>query len=148
VQFGDMVFYRWLLDIGLMPDKSHRLGPLDVPDEYFADFLRGYLDGDGCILTYTDRYNTYKGKQYVYQRLYVRFYSASERYLSWLRGELNRLLGTSGGIGGGKGGRARVLTYAKKDSIRLIRWMYYDPDVPCLERKRAVAVQYLKYPEE
>lgn len=143
VQFSDMVFYRWLLDIGLMPDKAHRLGPLNIPDEYFADFLRGYLDGDGSIHTYVDRYNTFKNDRYVYRRLFVRFTSASREYLNWLQHTLTRLLGTRGGLGGG-GNRTWVLIYAKKDSLKLLRWIYYDADVPHLERKYAIAAPFLK----
>jgi hypothetical protein len=41
--------------IGLTPAKSLTLGPLSVPDEYFADFFRGCIDGDGTMLVYTDR---------------------------------------------------------------------------------------------
>jgi hypothetical protein len=50
-----------------------------VPDEYFVDFLRSCIDGDGSITTYTDRYNTFKNPQYVYARLYVSLVSASFR---------------------------------------------------------------------
>lgn len=40
---------RVTVSIGLMTAKSLRLGPLAVCDEYFADFLRGCIDG-GCII--------------------------------------------------------------------------------------------------
>ena len=60
LQWGDVVFHSWLTEIGLMPAKSLRLGPLMVPDEWMRDFLRGCIDGDGSIVTYTDRYNTFK----------------------------------------------------------------------------------------
>jgi len=151
VGLGDVAFYQWLLDIGLMPDKSRRLNALNIPNEYFADFLRGYLDGDGSFSVYTDayRHHMYKGKQYVYQCLYTRFYSASRQYLSWLQLMLTRLLGTNGAIikkgGEEKEDTARwELRYAKEDSIRLVRWMYYHPDIPCLHRKRALVSQYLE----
>jgi len=49
IQFGSVVFYDFLLSLGLVPSKSLRLGSLDVPDEYFPDFLRGQIDGDGNI---------------------------------------------------------------------------------------------------
>ncbi|MCX6743614.1 MAG: hypothetical protein NT116_05255, partial [Candidatus Parcubacteria bacterium] len=44
VQFGDINFYRFLLSIGLMPNKSKILGSLKIPDRYFKDFLRGCID--------------------------------------------------------------------------------------------------------
>ncbi len=49
-QFGNVKFYKFLLYIGLTPAKSKTLGKLKIPDKYFADFLRGHLDGDGSIL--------------------------------------------------------------------------------------------------
>jgi hypothetical protein len=86
LQWGDRIFYRWLMDIGLMPTKSLRLGPLHVPDQWFRDFLRGCIDGDGSILTYTDR--------------------------------------------------------SKRESLALLRWIYYAPDVTCLQRKRDLAAPF------
>jgi hypothetical protein len=35
------------------------------------------------------------------------------------------------------------LRYAKAESIQLIAWMYYAPNVPCLARKRAKAERFL-----
>lgn len=61
VQFSNVQFYGWLSRIGLFPAKTYTIGEIKVPDEYFRDFLRGHLDGDGSITTYIDRYNIYKG---------------------------------------------------------------------------------------
>lgn len=142
VQFGDVAFYQWLLNIGLMPNKSRRIGPLKVPDEYFADFARGHLDGDGCITTYLDDYNTFKSEKYVYQRLFLRFHSGSPKHLEWMREALKRIMGTRGAVL--RTSREWALQYAKKDSLKLLRWMYYSPDVPCLERKRIIAEPWLR----
>lgn len=79
LQWSDVLFYRWLIDVGLMPAKSLRLGPLKVPDEWFRDFLRGCIDGDGSILTYTDHYNASKDPRYVYTRIYVSLISRAYR---------------------------------------------------------------------
>src|SRR5262245_40812514 len=35
------------------------------------------------------------------------------------------------------------LRYAKRESLRLLRWIYYSPDVPCLIRKRDKATRFL-----
>jgi hypothetical protein len=37
IQWRDRVFYDWLLGLGLTPAKSLTLGPLAIPDDYFAD---------------------------------------------------------------------------------------------------------------
>jgi len=81
----DRAFYDWLRWIGLTPAKSLTLGALAVPDEYFADFFRGCIDGDGSILTYTDRHHTSKDEHYVYERLYVSIVSASFAFIEWLQ---------------------------------------------------------------
>lgn len=49
VQFGDVNFYEFLTHIGLMPKKSKSLAALKIPNNYFRDFLRGCIDGDGSF---------------------------------------------------------------------------------------------------
>jgi LAGLIDADG-like domain len=121
IQWRDRRFYNWLISIGLTPAKSLTLGPLEIPDEYFEDFFRGCLDGDGTLLVYTDRYHTAKRESYVYDRLYVALYSASVPFLNWLQGRLRALLGVNGRITGEmkRGRSAWRLHFAKADSIRL-----------------------------
>ena len=53
-QFGDVIFYQFLLGIGLSPAKSKTVAAVSVPDRYFFHFLRGYFDGDGCSYSYYD----------------------------------------------------------------------------------------------
>lgn len=146
IQWRDRHFYEWLVGLGLTPAKSLTLGPLGVPDEYFADFFRGCVDGDGTILVYTDRYHTPKKECYVYERLYVSLVSASRPFLDWTRARNRALVGVLGEMSEHrKKGRRPLwrLRYAKAESIRVIRSMYYAPDVPCLVRKRAKAERFL-----
>jgi hypothetical protein len=135
IQFGNVALYRWLLDIGLMPNKSKVLGSLAVPDAYFFDFLRGHLDGDGTISIYND-------PQYPNsRRLYTRFLSASLPHLQWLQATLDRLLGISGAID--QKTRVWSLTLAKSDSLTLLPHLYYQSDLPCLQRKKAQLAEFL-----
>ena len=67
IAWSDRRFYDWLTTVGLTPAKSLTLGPLAIPDDYFADFLRGCIDGDGSVRVYIDRYHTAKRMQYVYR---------------------------------------------------------------------------------
>ena len=147
VAWGDRLFYDWLLSIGLMPAKSLRLGALEVPDEYFADFVRGCLDGDGTIQIYTDTWNTFKNPKYVYERLSVRFTSASFPFLEWLHATIVRLIDVRGSIMQRKYRPGHSLCwdlrFAHHDSIHLFEWIYYADDVPCLARKRNQAAQFL-----
>ena len=148
IAFGDRLFYEWLTEIGITPRKTYTIGSLKVPDVFFPDFLRGHVDGDGSITPYVDRYNTKLSPAYVYQRLYVRFLSASPFHIDWLQATIRRLHGTDGHVTARRSdGQGKVplyaLKFAKKDSISLLRWMYYAPDVPCLARKRAIAEPFL-----
>lgn len=41
-----------LMSLGVQPRKTYNLGPIQIPDEYFADFARGFFDGDGTVYIY------------------------------------------------------------------------------------------------
>jgi len=43
VQFGDVLFYDFLKQIGLMPNKSKVMGKVDIPTEYFFRFSKSHL---------------------------------------------------------------------------------------------------------
>ena len=151
VQWCDRGLYDWLLSIGLIPAKSLTLGPLAVPDEYFADFFRGCIDGDGSVLVYVDKYHADQNERDVYERLYLSLVSASHSFLDWVRTTVQRLTGINGSMpakrSAEKGSEGKhpvwVLRYAKQKSISLLRWIYYAPTVPCLGRKRATAERFL-----
>src|SRR3989344_1701616 len=81
VQFGDRLFYDFLMSIGLMPNKTKIIGAVKIPNNYFFDFLRGHFDGDGTFYSYWDpRWKS----SYMY---YTVFISASKKHIPWLRGE-------------------------------------------------------------
>ena len=137
LQWSDRAFYRWLLQLGLTPAKSLTLRPLAIPDDYFADFFRGCIDGDGSVRTYTDRYHVQKNEAYVYERLYLSIVSASRAFIEWLQTTVARLTGVAGSLTVRHKPGAHplwMLCYAKAKSIRLIAWMYYAATLPCLER--------------
>lgn len=139
IQWADRVFYDWLLTIGLMPAKSLALGPIAVPDEVFRDFLRGCIDGDGSIVTYVDRFNASKSEKYVYDRLFVSVVSASPRFLPWIQSTVRRLRGVSGHLTVRRSSTHNDLwrlRYGKRESVRLLAWIYHHADIPALRRKR------------
>lgn len=149
VQIGDVVLYRWLMKIGLSPNKSLNLGSIKIPDKYFADFLRGHLDGDGSIIKYEDRYLQHLNPKYIYQRLFIYFLSASKRHLIWLRKSITRLTTLSGSLNKkiSKSQRGKhqlyVLKFSTKEAKKLLNWIYYKPNLPCLKRKYLIAKEFL-----
>lgn len=131
VQFSDVSFYQFLLSIGLTPAKSKTLGAVDVPGKYFFDFLRGLHDGDGSFYSYFDpRWRS----SFMY---YLVFGSASKVHILWLQAALKEMLGIKGHITGkGKARTVYQLKYAKQESLKVIKRMYYSEAVICLSRKR------------
>ncbi len=135
IQFGDVNFYKFLLDIGLMPAKSKIIGSVHVPDPYFFDFLRGHFDGDGSFYSYWDwRWRS----SFMF---YTSFTSASLTHIEWLRAKVLALSGLRGHISRNHG-RSNTQTYqyyqlryAKQESITLLKRLY-SPAVICLSRKR------------
>ena len=149
VQFSNIQLYNWLLTIGLFPAKTYTIGELKIPNEYFRDFLRGHIDGDGSIWTYQDKWNTFKNSKYIYTRLWVRFLSASEEHIKWIQSKIFQLQNIKGHLWERKPSRPDQTTsmwevkFAKKDSIKLLSWLYYSPDIPCLKRKGAIAEKFI-----
>ena len=92
VQWCDRGLYDWFVSVGLTPAKSRIIGPLSVPDEPFADFFCGCIDGDGSVLVYIDRYHATRHPRYVYERLYVSVVSASRRFLEWIQASIGRIV--------------------------------------------------------
>lgn len=148
IQFGNVQFYRWLLKIGLFPNKTYTIRNLRIPNLYFRDFLRGHLDGDGSITTYKDYYNTFKNPEYVYIRLWLVFISVSKMHMQWIRNTIYKLTLIHGHIYCTKPRASHQvamwrLKYAKNDSIKLLQWIYYKRNLPCLRRKREIADKVL-----
>lgn len=129
IQFSDVAYYDFLIACGLTPVKSKTLNKLQIPDQFYADFLRGVFDGDGTTYGYRDpRWRS----SFMF---YISFASASPAFISFLQATNMRLLkGLSpGSISNVKG--AQALSYAKADSHVLYKFMYYDDQVICLNRK-------------
>jgi hypothetical protein len=52
---GSVKMGKDLMNLGCVPNKSLILEyPLNLDDQFFGAFLRGYMDGDGCISAYIE----------------------------------------------------------------------------------------------
>lgn len=137
IQFSDVAYYDFLLQIGLTPAKSKTLGVLNVPARFYADFLRGLFDGDGTCYGYMDpRWRS----SYMF---YVGFSSASIPFLHYLQ-SMNSMLAntTKGSIRPGV--RGNTLYYAKADAYKLAGFMYYADDLLALSRKKIKLEEFIK----
>lgn len=128
IQFGDVIFYKWLQKIGLTSNKSKSIKGLKISKKYFFDFLRGHFDGDGTCYSYWD--SRWKSSF----MFYLCFVSGSLDHLEWLKNEINLYLGIKGCISR-TGKEVWKLSYPKTKSKILIRKMYHKKNLPCLERK-------------
>lgn len=136
VQFGSVVFYRWLIKIGLMPNKSLVIRLVKVPDKFFFDFLRGYFDGDGTIYSYFDKRwkNSFM--------FYTGFVSGSKQFLEWVSNKIYNLTEYEANIK--KCPRSYKIEYAKNATLHLIKKMYHHDDIPKLKRKYVKIIRILE----
>lgn len=138
VQSSDRLFYDFLLEIGLMPNKSKIIGDVAVPREYFFDFLRGHFDGDGSFYSYWDpRWRS----SFMY---YLTFVSASQLHILWLRSTISSLMSVSGHISKASTSVVYQLRYGKNEALQILKRMYYDDATVCLGRKRVKVEDAMK----
>lgn len=135
VQIGDVIFYRFLLGIGLTPNKSKTIKDLRIPDKYFFHFLRGHFDGDGTFYSYFDP------RWKASFMFYINFISASQKYMFWLRETISRLLKIRGHVT--NSGSIYSVRYAKTESLKLLQRLYLDANIS-LSRKKIKIAKALK----
>lgn len=123
LQFGDAKFYRYLLTIGLTPKKSITLGKISVPEQYFPDFLRGVIDGDGNIHRWNHPQNG--GEQWE-----LRITSAAPIFSKWLFDTTQKYFKVKGILVSGKDLRHNrnprfVIKFGKMAGREIVRRYYY-----------------------
>jgi len=138
-----VALYDRLTSIGLTPRKSLTIGPLRVPDDFFRDFLRGVIDGDGSIRQWMHPSN---GRQ----QWSFRIYSASKPFLLWIGQTAERLWETNGILHMERPRLANrramyILKYGKLAAKHILTQCYY-PGVFALERKRRLAEDCISTP--
>lgn len=137
IQFSDVLLYRFLLSIGLVPNKTKTLGKILIPKRYFFDFLRGHYDGDGYFYSYFDpRWLS----SFMY---YLIFTSSSKQHLNWIRDRLNNSLGVFGHVTHDQKKTVYNLKYAKREGFKILKKMYSNKDVICLSRKKLKIIEAL-----
>lgn len=149
IQIGDVVLLEWLKSIGLHSRKSLTIGSIKIPNRFLRDFVRGSLDGDGHIRSYTDKYNCYKNPKYVYKRLFIFLSSASINHTTWIRSKISEILKIKGSLQVAKSktqlGKNYLysIKYSTKEAVKLASWIYYSNNIPYLKRKRAIIEEYI-----
>lgn len=121
LNFSCKVIYDDLVALGGTPRKSFTLDFPCVPEEFLPDFIRGYFDGDGCIMKLKNN------------RLNSAFTCASKKFLD----KLLIILKEEAGIEGGAYNASCVsLKFGKRDTIKLGQYMYQNNPELFLKRKK------------
>jgi len=118
IQIGNRNLYDFLLTIGLTRNKSLTLGKIQVPEQFFVDFLRGVVDGDGCIRSWINPSNNR-------EQWSLRIYSGSLGFTEWLKEAAEALLKIRGKIHKGTGS-LWILKYGKMAAKEISRQCYYE----------------------
>ena len=116
--------------LGLTPRKTKTLAFPNISDIALPDFIRGLWDGDG---------SWYKSDN----ALIAHFGCASESFIHTLPAITSSITGSSAQVRSNHRKDFWQLSYGQKRAVTLARWLYYEPDLPCLERKRAIVQPFL-----
>lgn len=135
IQFGDVLFYRFLENIGIHPAKSKTIGEVATPKQFFRDFLRGCIDGDGNI-------GTFKHPQSNHLQLRVRLCSASKTFLQWIHQTVVLLTEVRHGwISQTRD--VYSLAFGTEESVKILKFIYYRNSTHKLLRKYRLAQAYM-----
>ncbi|MCM1315253.1 MAG: LAGLIDADG family homing endonuclease [Alistipes senegalensis] len=99
-------------------------------NNYFWDFVRGFMDGDGCI--------------YVNPRNYisVKFVNANVDFLNYIKDTIFQLVNIKGTIYKEKENKYQLVFFVQKDVRYLLNYIYYDTNNQYLERKYNIYKSY------
>ena len=122
INFSCVVIYNDIINLGGKENKSLDMDFPNIPKEYLSDFIRGYFDGDGCVMRL-------KGG-----RINSVFTSGSKKFLD----NLHQILKEEAGVEGGSYDPSCVsLKFGKKDSIKIGNYMYKnDPELFLLRKQQ------------
>lgn len=145
LQIGSKRLFRRLLELGFTPHKSRTLKFPSIPEVALCHFVRGNLDGDGCVHVGTYNRKNRLSTQKIFR---VYFTSGSSLFLKSLRQLLHKVANIGFGSLGEKD-LAWDLVYSARDARQLYSFLYPTSTVPCLKRKREkfkLGIEQIKVP--
>ncbi len=132
LQIGSRKIFYDLYKLGFTTRKSKTIQLPKIPNNYFADFLRGYFDGDGCI-----SYGEYKRKNRpsMQKVVIMSFTSGSNIFLIQLKARIAEICKTKGGFIHKKQNRGYELVYSSVDTKKILRYIYQCKNCIRMHRK-------------
>lgn len=140
LQWSDVKFYGYLMDIGIYPKKSLVLKSIKVPDSYFKDFVRGVIDGDGNISKWVHKTNGHS-------QWSLRITSGAPVFANWILKEIERHYSVNGKLYSYQfKGKKNVIHIVKfgKIATKIILQTTYRPNCLALKRKLIKAKECIK----
>lgn len=139
LQLGSKEMFNDLFNLNFRPNKSKNLSYPKVSNKYFRDFVRGYFDGDGHVIS-----GLYKRKDRNTKSrlLFSSFTSGTGSFLEKLKADLikNKII-KGGTLYYSKGFR---LNFSINDSLGLYEFLYKDLNNDLyLSRKKKVFEKYM-----
>lgn len=122
INFSFKVIYDDIIALGGVENKSLIISFPKIPEKYLPDFIRGYFDGDGCIMNLKNN------------RLNSAFTCGNKQFLIDL---LKILKEKAGVIGGSFDDTSYSLRFGKRDTILLGNYIYKNnPELFLLRKKQ------------
>lgn len=113
----------------IKPRKTlNTIFPDNMPEKYYVDYIRGYIDGDGCISIHMDGETLAISLSFVGNKDFVVKLAAIIDIPHYLMRCKNNLY---------------QIKYSKFNSIRVIKKLYFPESTFCLYRKRNKYFEYI-----
>lgn len=128
LNFSCVIIYNDIINLGGCENKSKIIDFPIIPKDYLHDFIRGYFDGDGCVMCLKNN------------RINSAFTCGSKKFLDKL---LNILKEEAGVEGGSYDPGCVSLKFGKKDSIKIGNYIYKDNPELFLKRKKEKFEKFL-----
>lgn len=139
IQIRNQILCNDLINLGIYPRKTYNLEPIKVPETYFADYVRGFFDGDGTVYIYTVN-NT--------PQIKVGFVCVSSNFLKDFNKKLCKILNISEKTVHeqiDKTGKRMIkhnINFYIDDSEKLAKFMYENNPTLYLDRKKKIFDQW------
>ena len=120
LQIGSIEMCKDLNRLGFTEKKAKNLAIPDIPKNYFADFIRGYFDGDGNIW----QGEVHKNRKTSHIVLQLAFTSCSYKFLKSIHDRFLEIGLKGGCIYSSKKKEFHRLQLSTGDALKLYKFMY------------------------
>ena len=123
LQIGSKEIFFDLENLGFTQAKSKKMRLPNIPQEFLADFVRGYFDGDGCVYFKQHKVKDRKKPKWIFSS---RFTSGGKLFLENIHEALYGVVHKGFIVTKKRNGEvyAYELVFSHRDSLALFRFLY------------------------